>query len=35
MSFILFKIVDVISPMRVSEEDEMLGLDITQHDESL
>ncbi|MFT4153440.1 ammonium transporter [Parafilimonas sp.] len=35
MSFILFKIVDIISPMRVSEEDEMLGLDITQHDESL
>jgi len=35
MSFILFKIVNVISPMRVSEEDELLGLDITQHDESL
>ncbi|MGN6214066.1 ammonium transporter [Parafilimonas sp.] len=35
MSFILFKIVDIISPMRVSEEDEMLGLDVTQHDESL
>lgn len=35
MSFILFKIVDIISPMRVSEEDEHLGLDITQHDESL
>jgi ammonium transporter, Amt family len=34
-SFILFKIVDVISPMRVSEEDELLGLDVTQHDESL
>ena len=30
-----FKIVNVISPMRVSEEDELLGLDITQHDESL
>ncbi len=35
MAFILFKIVDLISPMRVSEEDELLGLDITQHDESL
>jgi len=35
MSFILFKIVDIISPMRVSEEDESLGLDTTQHDESL
>jgi len=35
MSFILFKVVDIISPMRVSEEDELLGLDTTQHDESL
>ena len=35
MSFILFKVVNAISPMRVSEEDEVLGLDITQHDESL
>ena len=35
VSFILFKIVNIISPMRVSEEDELLGLDITQHDESL
>lgn len=35
MGFILFKVVDLISPMRVSEEDEQLGLDITQHDESL
>jgi len=35
MSFILFKVVDIISPMRVSEEDENLGLDTTQHDESL
>lgn len=35
MSFIIFKIVAAVSPMRVSEEDEFLGLDITQHDESL
>jgi hypothetical protein len=33
--FLLFKTVDVISPMRVSEEYEMPGLDITRHDESL
>jgi Amt family ammonium transporter len=35
MGFILFKIVDLIIPMRVSDEDEILGLDVTQHDESL
>ncbi len=35
MGFILFKVVNLIIPMRVSEEDELLGLDVTQHDESL
>lgn len=35
VSFILFKIVDIIHPMRVSGEAEELGLDITQHDEKL
>jgi Amt family ammonium transporter len=35
MGFILFKIVDIINPMRVSEDEELAGLDITQHDESL
>ena len=35
VGFILFKIVDLIHPMRVSIEAEELGLDITQHDEKL
>jgi Amt family ammonium transporter len=35
MGFVLFKIVDLIHPLRVPEADEELGLDITQHDESL
>ncbi len=34
-SFILLKITDIISPLRVSEEEESLGLDISQHGESL
>jgi ammonium transporter, Amt family len=35
MGFILFKVVDLIHPMRVSERQEEIGLDISQHDESL
>lgn len=35
MSFAVLKITDMIVPLRVSEDDEDLGLDITQHDESL
>ena len=35
MSFILFKIVDMLNPIRVSVEDEEIGLDVTQHAESL
>jgi ammonium transporter, Amt family len=35
MSFIILKITDIIVPMRVSEADEAVGLDITQHDEQL
>jgi Amt family ammonium transporter len=35
MGFILFKFVDLISPLRVSEQDEEMGLDLTQHDEKL
>lgn len=35
VGFILFKLVDLIHPMRVSIEAEELGLDITQHDEKL
>lgn len=35
MSFALMKVVDLILPLRVSEEDEQVGLDISQHDEFL
>jgi ammonium transporter, Amt family len=35
MSFIIFKLVDVIHPLRVSVEEEEQGLDLTQHDEKL
>ena len=35
MGFVVFKIVDIIHPMRVTAEEEELGLDITQHDEKL
>ena len=35
MSFIILKLTDILVPMRVSEEDEMMGLDISQHDEAL
>jgi Amt family ammonium transporter len=34
-SFVLLKITDLISPLRVSEEEEELGLDISQHGESV
>jgi Amt family ammonium transporter len=35
VGFILFKVVDLIHPMRVTELEEETGLDITQHAESL
>ncbi len=35
VSFILFKFVDLVHPLRVSVEEEEKGLDITQHDEKL
>jgi Amt family ammonium transporter len=35
MSFIILKVTDILVPMRVSESDEMLGLDVSQHDEQL
>lgn len=35
MSFVVLKVTDLIVPMRVTEEDEKLGLDVSQHDESL
>lgn len=34
-SWLLLKLVDMITPLRVSEEDEQVGLDISQHGESL
>lgn len=34
-SYILFKITDLILPLRVSPDDEKLGLDLSQHDEHL
>ena len=34
-SWLILKFVDLISPLRVSEKNELLGLDITQHGESL
>ena len=34
-SLLLLKITDLISPLRVSEEEERIGLDITQHGEEL
>ncbi len=35
MGFIIFKVVDLIVPLRVNEDEEIVGLDISQHDESL
>jgi len=35
MGFIIFKIVDLILPIRVSPQEEETGLDLTQHDEKL
>jgi Amt family ammonium transporter len=34
-SLLLLKITDMISPLRVSKEDEVIGLDISQHGERL
>jgi Amt family ammonium transporter len=34
-SYILLKVTDMISPLRVSEEDEIVGLDLSQHGEGL
>ena len=34
-SLLLLKITDMISPLRVSPEDEQIGLDISQHGEKL
>ncbi len=34
-SFALLKLTDLITPLRVSEEEELLGLDVSQHEEQL
>jgi ammonium transporter, Amt family len=34
-SWVLFKVTDAIIPLRVSERQELIGLDITQHDETV
>ncbi len=34
VSFLIFKLIDVVEPIRVSEEEEALGLDASQHDEN-
>jgi Amt family ammonium transporter len=34
VSFLIFKLINIISPLRVSEEDEEEGLDASQHDEN-
>ncbi|MGF7079495.1 ammonium transporter [Mucilaginibacter sp. UYCu711] len=34
-AFVLLKITDLISPLRVTEEEELAGLDMSQHDEEL
>ncbi|TWR24286.1 ammonium transporter [Mucilaginibacter achroorhodeus] len=34
-AFILLKVTDLISPLRVTPEDELAGLDVSQHDEEL
>ncbi|MBN9352343.1 MAG: ammonium transporter [Chitinophagaceae bacterium] len=33
VSFLIFKIINLISPIRVSKDEEIEGLDVTQHDE--
>jgi Amt family ammonium transporter len=33
VSFLIFKFIDFVLPLRVTEEEEDLGLDASQHDE--
>jgi Amt family ammonium transporter len=33
VSFLIFKLINVVQPIRVSQEEEELGLDVSQHDE--
>jgi Amt family ammonium transporter len=34
MSYIIFKFIDLVLPLRVSSEDEEMGLDASQHNEN-
>jgi ammonium transporter, Amt family len=34
-SYLLYKVTDAIIPLRVSQRQELLGLDLTQHDETM
>ena len=34
VTLILLKLIDLVMGLRVSEEDEMMGLDLSQHEES-
>lgn len=34
-SYVLYRVTDLIIPLRVSHDQELLGLDITQHDETV
>ncbi|HQY12740.1 MAG TPA: hypothetical protein PK133_11030 [Ferruginibacter sp.] len=34
-TFVLLRITDIITPLRVSDEEEMKGLDLSQHGEKL
>jgi Amt family ammonium transporter len=34
-SFILYKVTDLIIPLRVTKEQEKIGLDLSQHEESI
>lgn len=35
VSYILYRITNATIPMRVTEEDERIGLDLSQHDETV
>ena len=35
VSYILYRITNAIIPLRVTEEDERMGLDLSQHEESV
>jgi len=35
MGFVVFKLVDIFYPIRVTAQEEEIGLDLSQHDEKL